>query len=46
MNQEKSRSRFSWQVFSNAEAKLTRFCGSIKVEAAALKFVNGKAAKS
>jgi hypothetical protein len=46
MNAEKSRARFSRQMFSNVETKLTMFAGSIKVEEAILEFVNGKAAKS
>ena len=46
MNAEKSRARFSRQMFSNAETKLTMFANSIKVEEAVVEFVNGKAARS
>jgi hypothetical protein len=46
MNSEKSRARFSRQMFSNVETKLSMFAGSIKVEEAVVEFVNGKAAKS
>ncbi len=46
MSADKSRARFSRQMFSNVETKLNMFAGSIKVEEAILEFVNGKAAKS
>ena len=46
MSADKSRARFSRQMFSNVETKLSMFAGSIKVEEAILEFVNGKAAKS
>lgn len=46
MSADKSRARFSRQMFSNVETKLTMFAGSIKVEEAVVEFVNGKVAKS
>ncbi|MBK8093222.1 MAG: C39 family peptidase [Verrucomicrobiaceae bacterium] len=46
VNAEKTRARFSRQMFSNMETKLSMFAGSIKVEEAILEFVNGKAARS
>lgn len=46
VNADKSRARFSRQMFSNVETKLTMFGGSIKVEEAILEFVNGKAARA
>jgi hypothetical protein len=46
LSSDKSRARFSRQMFSNVETKLTMFAGSIKVEEAVVEFVNGKAARS
>jgi hypothetical protein len=46
MNADRSRARFSRQMFSNVDTKLTMFAGSIKVEEAILEFVNGRAARS
>ena len=46
LNTDKTRARFSRQMFSNVETKLSMFAGSIKVEEAVVEFVNGKAARS
>lgn len=46
LSTDKARARFSRQMFSNVETKLSMFAGSIKVEEAVVEFVNGKAARS
>lgn len=46
LSTDKARARFSRQMFSNVETKLSMFAGSIKLEEAVVEFVNGKAARS
>lgn len=46
MNAERSRARFSRQMFPNVDTRLSMFAGSIKVEEAILEFVNGRAVRS
>ena len=41
LSSDRSRARFSRQMFSNVETKLTMFAGSIKLEEAVVEFVNG-----
>ncbi len=46
LSASKDRARFSRQMYTNVETKLTMFAGSIKLEEAVVEFVNGKAARA
>lgn len=46
LSASKDRARFSRQMDSNVETKLTMFGGSIKLEEAVVEFVNGRAARA